>query len=486
MKSLSYIISHIKPIQIIGNTDILISSISNHSKNIQYQALFAAIKGLTVDGHQFIHDAIQQGATAILCEQLPDHILSHITYILVDDSAKALGHIAHAFYDEPSKKLNLIGVTGTNGKTTTVTLLYQLFSHLGYNCGLISTVENKIKDRVLPATHTTPDVIQFNQLLHQMVQEQCDYVFTEVSSIGVHQKRIEGLYFKGGIFTNLTHDHLDYHKTFENYRDCKKAFFDQLHHTAFALTNKDDRNGLYMIQNTNATTYTYSIHAMADFKARILEQHINGTLIQLNQKDVWIKLIGKFNVYNTLVAYSVARIMNQDEYKTLQIISQLNPARGRFQIYHHKGITGIVDYAHTPDALENVLKTIHDLKQPHQKVITVVGCGGNRDAAKRPLMAQIATEWSDRVILTSDNPRDEDPKNIIQQMEVGIPPHDKRKTLNILDRDEAIQTAVHIADNEDIILLAGKGHETYQEIKGIKYPFDDYQKLIQYLHHIKN
>jgi len=481
MKYLKDIIKTISPIQIIGSTDIPIESIENNSKSVRPKSLFAAIKGTTVDGHTFIDTAIQNGATAIVCEKLPETLHLSTTYILVNDSAEALGHIAHLYFDEPSKKLNLIGVTGTNGKTTTVTLLYQLFSQLGYKCGLISTIENKINETILPATHTTPDVIQFNKLLKQMVDENCDYVFTEVSSIGVHQKRIAGLEFKGGVFTNLTHDHLDYHKTFENYRDCKKAFFDGLSSNAFALTNKDDKNGMYMLQNTKAQKYTYALQSMADFKGRILEKHIDSTLIQINDKELWIKLIGKFNVYNILVAYSVARIMGEAEDKVLKILSNVNPARGRFQIIHHNGITGIVDYAHTPDALENVLNTIRDLKQEHQTIITVVGCGGNRDAAKRPIMAKIACELSDKVILTSDNPRDEDPKEIIHQMETGIPLSHKRKTLSIVDRDEAIKTAIQLSNNEDIILVAGKGHETYQEIKGVKYPFDDYQKLQEYL-----
>ena len=481
MKYLKDIIKTISPIQIIGNIDIPIESIENNSKNVQDNSLFAAIKGITVDGHTFINSAIQNGATAIVCEKLPETLHPSTTYILVNDSAEALGNITHLFFDEPSKKLNLIGVTGTNGKTTTVTLLYQLFSQLGYNCGLISTIENKINEKILPATHTTPDVIQFNKLLKQMVDENCSFVFTEVSSIGVHQKRIAGLEFKGAVFTNLTHDHLDYHKTFENYRDCKKAFFDGLSSNAFALTNKDDKNGMYMLQNTKAKKYTYALQSMADFKGRILEKHIDGTLIQVNDKELWIKLIGKFNVYNILVAYSVAKIMGEAEDKVLKILSNVNPARGRFQILHHNGITGIVDYAHTPDALENVLNTIRDLKQDHQNIITVVGCGGNRDAAKRPIMAKIACELSDKVILTSDNPRDEDPKEIIHQMETGISLSHKRKILSIIDRDEAIKTAIQLSNNQDIILIAGKGHETYQEIKGVKYPFDDYQKLQEYL-----
>lgn len=485
MKILSDIIKNIDIVKIIGNTDIPIHSISNNSKNIAPQSLFAAIKGTSTDGHQFISDAVQKGAVAILCEHLPPSLHPDTTYILTNNSAAALGHIAHQFYDKPSEKLNLIGVTGTNGKTTSVTLLYQLFTQLGYKCGLISTVENKIIDQSVPATHTTPDAIQFNQLLKQMSDAGCEYVFTEVSSIGIHQKRIEGLHFKGAAFTNLTHDHLDYHKTFENYRDCKKAFFDYLPETAFALTNKDDKNGLYMLQNTKAKKYTYALQSLADFKAKILEQHVHGTLIQINGKEVWIKLIGKFNVYNILLAYAVAKILGEDEEKILQHISNLNPARGRFQIYNHKGITGIVDYAHTPDALENVLKTIKELKQDHQKIITVVGCGGNRDAAKRPLMAKISCNLSDKVIFTSDNPRDENPEDIIKQMEEGITITDKRKTLSITDRNEAIKTAIHLAENEDIILIAGKGHETYQEIKGIKYPFDDYQKLIEHLQELK-
>ncbi|MCX7728870.1 MAG: UDP-N-acetylmuramoyl-L-alanyl-D-glutamate--2,6-diaminopimelate ligase [Bacteroidia bacterium] len=485
MKLLSDIIGSIQTVQMIGNTNIPIHAISNNSKNITQHSLFAAIRGTTTDGHLYIQDAIQKGATAILCEQLPVSLNNSITYLVVEDAAKAIGHIAHHFFDKPSEQLNLIGVTGTNGKTTSVTLLYQLFSLLGYTCGLISTVENKIGNQTIPSTHTTPDAIQMNQLLKQMLDKGCQYVFTEVSSIGVHQKRIEGLHFRGGAFTNLTHDHLDYHKTFENYRDCKKQFFDYLPETAFAITNKDDKNGLYMLQNTKAQKYTYALQTLADFKAKILEQHVNGTLIQLNGKELWIKLIGKFNVYNVLLVYAIAKILGQDEETILKHISNLNPAKGRFQIIHHHGITGIVDYAHTPDALENVLKTIKELKQDHQKIITVIGCGGNRDAAKRPVMAQIACQYSDKVIFTSDNPRDEKPEDIIQQMESGISLTDKRKAMSIVNREEAIKTAIHLTEDEDIILLAGKGHETYQEIKGVKYPFDDYEKLSTYLQQIK-
>ncbi len=481
MKQLQQIIHHIAPINIIGDKNITVSTISNHSKNIVPCALFAAIKGTSSNGHQFINEAIQKGATTILCETLPETLHEHVTYILVHNSAASLGYIAHAFFNEPSKKLNLIGVTGTNGKTTTVTLLYQLFTKLGYNCGLISTIENKIKDQTIPATHTTPDAIQLNALLEKMVNANCQYVFTEVSSIAVHQNRISGLHFKGGIFTNLTHDHLDYHKTFENYRNCKKTFFDLLSGSSFALTNKDDKNGWFMIQNTSAHKYTYAISSLADFKAKILEQHINGTLIQLNNKDVWVKLVGKFNVYNLLVAYSVARILDENEEHILKHISHLHPAKGRFQLLHHHKITGIIDYAHTPDALENILKTIRELKQAHQRIITIIGCGGNRDSEKRPVMAKIACHLSDKVIFTSDNPRNEDPQEIIHQMEKGLSPSEKRKSISIIDRDEAIKTAIHFSENEDILLLAGKGHETYQEIKGIQYPFDDYQKFSQYL-----
>lgn len=485
MKQLINILKNTTPLEIIGKTDIPIRNIHNNSQKVTPASLFAAIKGTQVDGHHYISAAIQNGATAILCEKLPDILNEQVTYILVKDTASALGIIAHNFFDEPTHKLNLIGITGTNGKTTSVTLLYQLFTQLGYKCGLISTIENKIVDKTIPATHTTPDVIHFHQLLKDMVDAGCQYVFTEVSSIGIHQKRIAGLRFRGGAFTNLTHDHLDYHQTFENYRNCKKAFFDTLPESAFAITNKDDKNGLYMLQNTKATKYTYALHYLADFKAKILEQHVDGTLIQLNGKDIWIKLIGKFNVYNILLTYSIARILGENEDKVLKIISNLNPAKGRLQIMQHKGITGIVDYAHTPDALENVLKTIRELKQAHQKIITVIGCGGNRDAAKRPIMAKIACKYSDKTIFTADNPRYEDPDDIIQQMEEGITIQEKRNTLKITNRDEAIKTALQLAENEDIVLIAGKGHETYQEIKGIKYPFDDYEKLLAYLKQLK-
>jgi UDP-N-acetylmuramoyl-L-alanyl-D-glutamate--2,6-diaminopimelate ligase len=411
-------------------------------------------------------------------EDLPAHVTGEVDFLMVANSAIALGIVTANFYDNPSAKLKLVGVTGTNGKTTVATLLYQLFRGLGYKCGLLSTVENQINGQVFPSTHTTPDPVEINKLLDEMVAKGCDYCFMEVSSHAVAQHRIEGLQFAGGIFTNLTHDHLDYHKTFASYLKAKKAFFDGLPKNAFALTNADDKNGSVMLQNTNAHKKTYALKTMADYRARILENQFGGLLLQIDNEDVWFKKVGTFNAYNLLAVYGTAMLLEQDKAKVLTILSKLPGAEGRFEyIVAANKVVGIVDYAHTPDAVQNVLSTIHDIRKGNEKVITVIGCGGDRDVTKRPVMAKIACEWSDKVILTSDNPRTEDPAKIIKDMEEGVDPAFKRYTITIVDRKEAIKAACHLARPGDIILLAGKGHEKYQEINGVRNHFDDMEEL---------
>ncbi len=480
MKLLSNILYKTSIEEVIGNTNISISTITFDSRCVTTHTLFVAIKGTVSDGHQFINTAIQNGATAILCEVLPNELKSNITYIKVQNSSAALGFVSCNFYGNPSEKLKLIGITGTNGKTTTVTLLFNLFKSLGYNVGLLSTVENKINDTVIPSTHTTPDALKLNELLAKMVEEKCEYVFMEVSSHAVVQHRITGLHFTVAAFSNITHDHLDYHKTFEEYIKAKKDFFDSLSQDAFALTNKDDKNGEVMLQNTKAKKFTYSLRSVADFKCKVIENHLNGLLLNIDNQEVWVKLIGSFNAYNVLVVYAITQILNQDKTQVLTTLSNLNSVEGRFQYIKSKDeIVAIVDYAHTPDALKNVLETIKDIRTGNEQVITLVGCGGDRDAAKRPIMAQIACVYSDKVILTSDNPRSEDPEDILNQMQNGINPSDARKTLRISDRKEAIKTATALAKRGDIILIAGKGHEKYQEIKGVKHPFDDFEIVKQ-------
>lgn len=464
--------------EIVGTTNVAVSSITFDSRKVKKDSLFIAVRGTSVDGHNFIDKAIEAGALAIICEEIPENKIEDITYVKVKNANYALGIIASNFYDNPSQKLKLIGVTGTNGKTTTVTLLYNLFKSLGNTVGLLSTVKNKIHNEEIPATHTTPDAIELNELLCQMVEKGCQYAFMEVSSHAIVQHRVTGITFVGGVFTNITHDHLDYHKTFDEYIKAKKTFFDTLPEDAFALTNKDDANGLVMLQNTKAHRVTYAIKSAADHKCRIIENHLSGLLLNIDNKEVWVKLIGTFNAYNVLAVYSVALLLKQDTTNILTALSTLNSVEGRFQyLKSESGIIGIVDYAHTPDALKNVLETIKGIRTGNEQVITLAGCGGDRDAAKRPIMAQIACQFSNKVILTSDNPRSEDPEEILNQMQKGIDPVEAKKTLRITDRKEAIKTACSLAKQGDIILVAGKGHEKYQEIKGVKHPFDDFEIL---------
>jgi len=476
LKLLSDILYKTRLEEIIGSTNVAISSVTFDSRKVKKDSLFVATRGTASDGHHYIEVAIEAGAVAIVCEDLPEELKENITYVKVLDSSASLGYIACNFYDNPSEKLKLVGITGTNGKTTTVTLLFNLFRGLGYNVGLLSTVENKINSTVIPSTHTTPDALALNELLAKMVDAGCQYAFMEVSSHAIVQHRIAGLKFTGAAFSNITHDHLDYHKTFEEYIKAKKMFFDNLQDDAFALTNKDDRNGSVMLQNTKAKKYSYGLKSIADFKCRVVENHLNGLLLSIDNQEVWVKLIGSFNAYNVLVVYAIALLLKQDKVQVLTTLSNLNSVEGRFQYIKSKnGIVAIVDYAHTPDALKNVLETIKDIRTGNEQVITLVGCGGDRDAAKRPIMAQIACEYSNKVILTSDNPRSEDPEEILNQMQAGISPVEMKKTLRISDRKEAIRTSVAFAKEGDIILIAGKGHEKYQEIKGVKHPFDDFE-----------
>lgn len=468
--------------EVVGNTTLSVSSIEFDSRKVKEGCLFVAIKGLTVDGHAYIDQTIKSGATAIVCEELPEKRRRGITYLRVKDSAEALGIIASNFYGQPSTKLKLVGITGTNGKTTTATLLYKLFIKLGYKIGLLSTVKNQINDRVYPSTHTTPDALELNKMLHEMVKEGCTHCFMEVSSHSIVQKRITGLSFTGAVFTNITHDHLDFHKTFDEYIKAKKKFFDDLPSSAFALVNKDDPHGLVMLQNTKAKKKTFALKNPADYKCKIIENTFSGLDLTLDGREIWIKLIGAFNAYNALGIYAVALLLGESKEETLKALSSLDAVEGRFQYTKApNGTIGVVDYAHTPDALNNVLSTLQDVRGNKEKIITVVGCGGDRDKAKRPIMASIACEKSDKVILTSDNPRSEEPAEIIHQMEQGLTLMCKKKSLSIEDRREAIKTACQLAQQGDIILLAGKGHEKYQEIKGIKHPFDDMQILTETL-----
>lgn len=454
--------------------DVEVQGLTFDSRKVLPGYVFIAVTGTLSDGHDFIQKAIDSGATAIVCERLPEAVNETITYVTVKSSAQALGFMAANFFENPSDQLKLVGVTGTNGKTTTVTLLYQLFSALGYNVGLISTVENRIIDEPVPATHTTPDPIQLNELLKKMITAGCTHAFMEVSSHAVHQERIAGLSFAGAMFTNITHDHLDYHQTFENYIKAKKKFFDELGTDAFALVNADDKRGMVMLQNTKAAKHTFGLKKMVDYKARIITNSLDGLELEVNGKNVWFKMIGDFNGYNLLGAYGAAQLLGEDGDEVLLHLSALTGAPGRFErVLPGAKITAIVDYAHTPDALKNVLETIANFRTGNEQVITVVGCGGNRDKTKRPLMASIACKMSDKVVLTSDNPRDEDPLQIIREMQAGVLPTDVKKTLVLADREEAIKTACMMARENDIVLVAGKGHEPYQEIKGVKHPFDD-------------
>ena len=475
---LSEILYKISLQAVSGKTDIEINKIVFDSRQVEKNSLFVAIGGTQVDGHQFITKAIELGASAVLCEHLPESLNEEITYIQVENSARAMGFAAANFYQHPSKKLKLVGVTGTNGKTSIATLLFRLFRRLGYRCGLLSTVQNQIDDDIIPSTHTTPDSVKVNELLAEMVQKGVSYCFMEVSSHAVVQERITGLEFVGGIFTNLTHDHLDFHGTVDNYIKAKKGFFDQLPASAFALVNTDDKVGKVMLQNTAARKETYSLKNIGTFKGKVLACGLLGLQMEIDNKEVWFKLIGSFNAYNLLGVYGAAILLGEDSDEVLMQLSDIQPPDGRFeQVVSKKNIVGIVDYAHTPDALKNVLETIVDLREGNQQIITVVGCGGNRDTTKRPIMAEIACKMSDKVILTSDNPRSEEPMDILAEMQKGVPAIHFKKTQTIEDRHEAILAAVKMAKPEDIILVAGKGHETYQEIKGVKHHFDDKEVL---------
>lgn len=486
MKNLKDILYKVAIQEVFGVTDLSVNQLVFDSRNVSKNDVFIAIKGGSVDGHLFIDKAISLGAKAIICEEIPVDKKDNITFIKVADSQVALAIMAANFYENPSSKLALVGVTGTNGKTTIASLLYQLFKKAGYKVGLISTVKILVDDTEFKATHTTPDSLTINYYLDMMIENAVEYCFMEVSSHGIHQKRTEGLTFAGGIFSNLSHDHLDYHKTFAAYRDVKKSFFDNLPLTAFALTNVDDKNGLVMLQNTKATKKTYALKTMADFKAKILEKQFSGTLITINGTEVWTKLIGEFNVYNLLAIAATAELLGLEKMEILTILSQLESVSGRFQyVVSSNGVIAIVDYAHTPDALKNVLETINDIRTGNEKVITVVGCGGDRDATKRPKMAHIASQLSSQAIFTSDNPRSENPQTIIDEMEAGVAPENYKKTLSILDRKQAIKTACKLSTQGDIILIAGKGHENYQEINGIRSHFDDMEEVTNCFNQLK-
>lgn len=462
-----------------GSLDVDIANLQMDSRKAGKGSAFIAIKGAVMDGHQFIPQVTEAGAAAIVCQMLPPTLSEQVTYVQVDNTAVAAAYMAHNFYGQPSEKLKLVGVTGTNGKTTIATLLFKLFRSLGHHCGLISTVQNQIDDNIIPATHTTPDAINLNALLRQMLDAGCTHVFMESSSHAIHQHRITGLKYTGGIFSNISHDHLDYHKTFDEYIRIKKLFFDSLPSDAFAISNADDKRGMVMLQNTHAKKYLYSLRTMADFKGRILENSLTGLVMTINDQEVHFRLIGEFNAYNLLAVYGAAICLGEDKHEVLRHMSVLTGAEGRFDciVSPKDRIIGIVDYAHTPDALLNVLATIKNLRRGHEQIITVVGCGGDRDRTKRPVMGEVACEHSDRVIFTSDNPRSEDPDAIIRDMEAGLSASARRKYIAIPDRKEAIKTAVSMAKEEDIVLVAGKGHEKYQEVKGVKNYFDDKEVL---------
>ncbi len=473
---LSELVKNIHPLEIVGDKEVNISGVDIDSRNVKTGHLFIAMKGTHVDGHKFIPKAIEQGASAILYEDEPEEKSEGVTYVKVASTESAAGKVATIFYGDPTKRLKLVGVTGTNGKTTIATLLYNMFTKMGYKCGLLSTVCNYIVDQKVPADHTTPDPIELNELLGRMADAGCEYAFMECSSHAIAQKRISGLKFAGGIFTNLTRDHLDYHKTFENYRNAKKAFFDGLPKTAFAITNADDKNGMIMVQNTKATVKTYSVRTMADFHAKILECHFEGMYLDINGREVAVQFIGKFNVSNLLAVYGAAVMLGKEPEDVLVVLSTLHSVSGRLEPIHSpEGYTAIIDYAHTPDAIENVLSAIHDVLRGKGEVITVCGAGGNRDHGKRPLMAVEAVKQSDKVIITSDNPRFEEPQAIIDDMVAGLNAQQMKKVVTIVDRREAIRSACMMAKKGDVILIAGKGHEDYQEIKGVKHHFDDHE-----------
>ena len=465
-----------------GSTEIAINAINFDSRKIENNDVFIAIRGAVADGHEYIETAINKGAVAIICDTFPENIISGVTYVQVKDTNRALAFVASNYYGNPSANLKLVGITGTNGKTTIASLLYQLFKKAGYKVGLLSTVKNVVDDVEYKSMLTTSDSITINKFLKEMNDVGVEYCFMEVSSHGIAQKRTEGLEFTGGVFTNLSHDHLDYHKTFAEYRDVKKTFFDQLPKGAFALVNSDDKNGMVMLQNTNAKKLTYALKSYADYRAQILENQLTGLLLKINEQEVWVRLIGTFNAYNLLAIYGTAIELGLDSMEVLRLLSELESVSGRFQYIISKGnITAVVDYAHTPDALENVLKTIDDIRTKNEQLITIVGCGGDRDRTKRPIMANIASSLSDKAILTSDNPRTEDPEAIISEMEKGVEPQNYKKTLAIVDRKQAIKTACQLAQPNDIILIAGKGHETYQEINGVRHDFDDMKIVTELL-----
>ncbi|HBK82050.1 MAG TPA: UDP-N-acetylmuramoyl-L-alanyl-D-glutamate--2,6-diaminopimelate ligase [Flavobacterium sp.] len=482
MKTLKDILYKVAIDAVIGSTELFINSIHFDSRKISFNDVFVAINGTVSNGHDYIEKAINQGAVAVICEEFPDKIVNGVAYIKVKDTNGALANLANNYFDNPSSKVQLIGITGTNGKTTVASLLYQLFKKAGYKVGLLSTVKILVDNNEYKATHTTPDSLTINHYLNEMVLVGCTYCFMEVSSHGIHQKRIQGLQFRGGVFTNLSHDHLDYHKSFAAYRDVKKSFFDGLSKGSFALTNVDDKNGNVMLQNTLAKKCTYALKSYADYQAQILESQLTGLLLKVNENEVWVKLIGHFNAYNLLAIYGVAVELGIDKLEALRLLSELESVAGRFQFYiSNSKITAVVDYAHTPDALENVLQTITAIRTKNEQLITVVGCGGDRDKEKRPIMAEVASRMSDKVVFTSDNPRSEDAEDIIHEMEKGVEPQNYKKTVSIVDREQAIKSACLMANENDIILIAGKGHENYQEINGVRHDFDDLQVVTKFL-----
>jgi len=477
--TLKYILQNIRPEQVLGSLDLEINRIDFDSRTVQPGSVFVAVRGTQTDGHQFIDNAIKNGAHAVVAEELPGDRPEGIVFIEVRDSAVALGRMADSFFGRPSQQLQLVGVTGTNGKTTTVTLMHELLQEMGYKAGLLSTIQNRIGEKRLAATHTTPDALSINQLLADMVKAGCSYAFMEVSSHAIDQRRIAGLHFTGAVFTNISHDHLDYHRTFKAYIEAKKKLFDQLPASAFALTNIDDKRGEVMVQNTQARVKRYSLRQMADFKAKIVENSLTGLHLEIDDTEVFTRLIGEFNAYNLLAAYATGILLGQDPMEILTALSKIKAAEGRFDyiVDQQRRVTGIVDYAHTPDALEKVLSTIHRVKAGEGRIITIIGCGGDRDKAKRPKMAEVACNYSDQVILTSDNPRTEDPDAIIRDMESGVPPFAVQRVLSLTRREQAIRAACRMARHGDVVLVAGKGHEKYQEINGVRHPFDDKEIL---------
>lgn len=482
MKILKEILKNVEVLKLVGNDSVLIHNIVFDSRKVTNEDLFVALRGTVSDGHSYIEQVVKSGVKAILCEKLPENYNTNITYILVKDTSYALGFIASNYFDNPSSKIKLVGVTGTNGKTTIATTLYRLFKKLGYKVGLFSTVRNYINNQAIESTHTTPDSLQLNYLLSEMINDGCEFCFMEVSSHSVVQNRISGLTFTGGIFTNITHDHLDYHKTFEEYIKAKKLFFDNLSANAFALSNNDDKNGKVMLQNCLAKKHMYSVRTMSDFKCRVIDSDFVGTMLHYNGFEVFTNFVGNFNAYNILSVIATAELLNQNRQEVLTAVSSLFPVDGRFETFRFEnGVTAIVDYAHTPDALINVIKTINTIRGGNGNLITVVGAGGNRDKTKRPVMAKVASELSNKVILTSDNPRNEKPEDILADMQKGVEPHNSRKVITISDRKEAIKTACMLAVKNDIILIAGKGHETYQEVNGVKHHFDDKEVVKEFL-----